>query len=495
METLRRCIGMPKQLPTAAFPEDDIYPLHLQDYNFRRLLMVSTMRFDDVLDVEKLHTSLSRLLEIGDWRKLGGRLRNDGGGTLEIHVPLQFSEKRPAINFSHDVMGTCIGNHPLAKQLPIPTENASAQPNPYDLISLGVRAEVPKTVEDMLDRDLPQISLHVTSFQDATLVGISWPHCVMDSLGYKEFLHAWSLVLNGRESEVPRLLGARHDVLLDAETEFRQASNEPFLLESKRLKGINLALFLLRYLWMLFWNPVPEVKTIFLPKTALARLYSQVLEEILAETGIAEEKPSVSEESALFAWLSRFATSNSKTKPLTILNFYNARLKLQSLANQGGVYVQNMACYSFTFLSSRAVRSGMGAFIQEHERHVKEQTTEEQCLSFLRAYRKDTESGKPFKPFFGEPNAQILGFNNLSAANLIHTVDFSEAVLKHGNVADFDIPAGRMTCYYYHIINNRLGCGPDCIYMLGKDYGENLWIIAALPSKIWGKIEAALRII
>jgi hypothetical protein len=33
------------------------------------------MRFNDVLDAEKLADALSRLLEIGDCNKLGGRLR------------------------------------------------------------------------------------------------------------------------------------------------------------------------------------------------------------------------------------------------------------------------------------------------------------------------------------------------------------------------------------------------------------------------------------
>ncbi|CZR65591.1 uncharacterized protein PAC_15491 [Phialocephala subalpina] len=497
MDMLRRFMGMPRQLPAPAFPEDDVYPLHLQDYNFRRLLMVSTMRFDDVLDAEKLHNALSQLLEIGDWRKLGGRLRSDGGGKMEIHVPRQFSEKRPAINFSHnDISETRIANHPLANQLPVPTKDTSVQPNPYDLINLGVRPDIPKTVEDMVNKDLPQISLHVTSFQDATLVGISWPHCVMDSLGYKAFLHGWSLVLGGRESEVPKLLGARHDVLLEAEMEGLQNARKSFLLEPRRLKGAKLVLFVLRYLWNLFWNPAPEVKTIFLPKIALARLYNQCLDEISAEIPDIDEKPSISEESALLAWLARFATSfKANTVPLTILNFFNARLKLQSLADQGGVYVQNMACYSFTFLSPKLARGGMEAFIQEHQRHIQEQTTEQQCLSFLRAYRRATETGKSFKPFFGEPDAQILGFNNLSAANLIHTVDFSAAVLKHGKIAESRTPAGTMTCYYYHIINNRLGCGPDCIYMLGKDYGENLWLIAALPARVWEKIEEALEML
>jgi hypothetical protein len=41
----------------------------------RGIVVTWTLRFNDALDADKLHTSLSRLLEIGDWRKLGGRLR------------------------------------------------------------------------------------------------------------------------------------------------------------------------------------------------------------------------------------------------------------------------------------------------------------------------------------------------------------------------------------------------------------------------------------
>ncbi|KAM4058419.1 hypothetical protein HRG_014703 [Hirsutella rhossiliensis] len=85
MDTLRRLIGMPRRLPPPAFPEDDVYPVHLQDENFRHIVMVSTMRFNDVLDPEKLHYALSQLLNIGDWRKLGGRLRLKEDGKLDIH--------------------------------------------------------------------------------------------------------------------------------------------------------------------------------------------------------------------------------------------------------------------------------------------------------------------------------------------------------------------------------------------------------------------------
>jgi hypothetical protein len=54
------------------FP-DDVYPLHTYDYNANYVDWV--MRFNDVLDADMLKKSLSRLLEIGDWRKLSGRFR------------------------------------------------------------------------------------------------------------------------------------------------------------------------------------------------------------------------------------------------------------------------------------------------------------------------------------------------------------------------------------------------------------------------------------
>lgn len=111
--------------PPARVPTDEVLPLHEFDGRpqVRNIVMGWTMRFDDVLDADKLHNSLARLLEIGSWRKLGGRLRervgepgqelireeqqltrmkSQGDGNLEIHVPAEFTPKRPAVRFSHD---------------------------------------------------------------------------------------------------------------------------------------------------------------------------------------------------------------------------------------------------------------------------------------------------------------------------------------------------------------------------------------------------------
>jgi hypothetical protein len=65
-----------RRLPGANLVPEDIYPLYPLDSDKTNRCFVSwLMRFNDVLDPEQLNNALVRLLEIGDWKKLGGRLR------------------------------------------------------------------------------------------------------------------------------------------------------------------------------------------------------------------------------------------------------------------------------------------------------------------------------------------------------------------------------------------------------------------------------------
>lgn len=78
MIALRRFFTGSESVPQLQPKNDDIvYPVHTLDdtKTLRNIVVAWTLRFDDVLDADKLHLSLARLLEIGDWRKLGGRLR------------------------------------------------------------------------------------------------------------------------------------------------------------------------------------------------------------------------------------------------------------------------------------------------------------------------------------------------------------------------------------------------------------------------------------
>ena len=67
----------PKPEIPAAVPTDTVIPGHYFDDNSinRSVLLYITLRFDDALDPERLRHGLERLMEIGDWRKLGARVR------------------------------------------------------------------------------------------------------------------------------------------------------------------------------------------------------------------------------------------------------------------------------------------------------------------------------------------------------------------------------------------------------------------------------------
>lgn len=54
-----------------------VIPLHSKDDTWmnRGIALEFTLHFDDVLDPEHLRRSLERLMEIGEWKKLGARLR------------------------------------------------------------------------------------------------------------------------------------------------------------------------------------------------------------------------------------------------------------------------------------------------------------------------------------------------------------------------------------------------------------------------------------
>jgi hypothetical protein len=70
---------MASEEPSQTATNDTIIPFHFWDdvpYT-RGICLNVTLRFEEVLDTKQLHDSLERLFEIGNWRKLGARLRQN----------------------------------------------------------------------------------------------------------------------------------------------------------------------------------------------------------------------------------------------------------------------------------------------------------------------------------------------------------------------------------------------------------------------------------
>lgn len=78
MQAFRRLLSLfkAKEVPSIS-DADEIYPLFfLDNLSTGRVIVLSeALRFDAVLDPIKLRDALTRLIQQGDWKKLGGRLR------------------------------------------------------------------------------------------------------------------------------------------------------------------------------------------------------------------------------------------------------------------------------------------------------------------------------------------------------------------------------------------------------------------------------------
>lgn len=76
MSFFTRMFGRTPQAPPRV-PTDEVLPMHLFDdvSYLRGHNLIWTFKFHDILDADKLGSSLSELFETEGWRKLGGRLR------------------------------------------------------------------------------------------------------------------------------------------------------------------------------------------------------------------------------------------------------------------------------------------------------------------------------------------------------------------------------------------------------------------------------------
>lgn len=125
--------------------------------------------------------------------------------------PYPFSDERPAFRYSHlDFSSDLINDHELASRLPKVSAIPSIQPGPQLFLPLLEGPNGPKVLADYLYTDEPILSLHITSFQDATLVALKWPH-TMDVKALSGIVTGWMACLNNQDP--PHFIGYRENPL------------------------------------------------------------------------------------------------------------------------------------------------------------------------------------------------------------------------------------------------------------------------------------------
>ncbi|KXH36172.1 ankyrin-2 ankyrin [Colletotrichum simmondsii] len=478
----------PKAPATVA--TDTIIPMNPNDDTAlnRGIVMGFMMRFDNVLDPERLHSSLTKLLGREGWRKLGARLRlNQSQKKLEYHVPELYNSERPAIAYSHQRHDCSIKHDPLASRLPKATSRPAVIGTPPEKFQdLMRRSDGPKSMQDYIYRDEPQLSLHIVSFDDATLVSLTWLHTLWDGIGRQELLTAWTAILEGRDDDVKTFHGFDTDPL----TELGTNPTEPFVLADQRLSVWGLARIVLGYVWDILRHPFEESRIACIPAAYIETLKKKVNQE-LSEQSAGPEKLFASEGDIVTALIGRLWSQHlpaNTNKPIVLGNVINIRPALaQDILPEKTAFISNATSLILTTITAEDLWTKPLSYTAAAVRQsIQEQGTREQIEA-----RKALEK-KHSAAFFGDKKMHQILLSNWGKAKFFET-DFSSAVVEPhlASVAQphkLGSPSLILNANYVSGFPLRFA-GP----IIGKDLDGNIWWGGTLRTGLWDRIAQTLE--
>lgn len=398
-------------------------------------------------------------------------------------MPESYTEERPGFRYSHIQHQNSINEDPLASRLPKATDRPSFHPDAVEFNSLARTPDTPLVFEDFIVKNAPQLSIHIVSFEDATLVTLTWAHSFCDAMGMSALLHAWTLVLNGKENEVPPLHGFDFDPLAKLGSE----PSEKSVLANLQLKGLNMAIFGLKYVFELMWYRQEEGRTVCIP----ASFFSSIKEEALQELKKDEPEHSfLSDGDVLSAWISRSVLQNMPWawhRTIVIMNAFSLRGVLsKSLLPSGTSYISNGAAGIYAVLPCDEILSKPTSFTASAVRSaITEQGTESQMDSFIGMLKQGP-------PVFGDSSTIMIVITNWTKGKFYET-DFSSAVIKEGiPVSERANAIGRPSYAHCHGHSPKYP-SRNAFPIFGKDAAGNYWMSGRLRAGVWDKIEESLK--
>ena len=404
-------------------------------------------------------------------------------------MPQPFTPDRPAITYTHQEFQVSINEHPLAKLLPKPTAGAAIH-EVHDFRPFVAREDHPTTLEEYLLQDISILSLHIVSFNDATLVALGFHHSLMDVMGQKAVIEAWSQVLAGRESEVPPVLGAREDVLDTVLAESEKTPKEEFILKDTVLRGWRWALILINFLWDNYRYGATETHTIFLPRHTMEQLQSEAQQDIArsqrSDGEYDEKAPYISDNDIIAAWASRLILGSlPQGRSLVMWHISNARFRLPAIKRAAGVYIQNMILGAFFVVSPDLATRSLGRVALANRRALAPQLTEPQTLALLRYMRPGFETSNII---CANTNSIPVMFTNWTRAEIYHASNFGPAVIRAGETGPSRKNAPGTIVFHCGQPLRKGGAGISMIGVGGKDYDGNYWMDLTVYSRVWGKV-------
>lgn len=332
---------------------------------------------------------------------------------------------------------------------------------------------------EYLNQDIPQLGLHIVSFNDKTLVTLYWPHTLMDAMAKKALLNAWMLILQGRDEEVVPPHGDDGDPLAD----LGKNPTEPHCLNSQRLSIFGLGQYGIRNIGDFFRTK--ENRMVCIPGSFIATLRRKAIRE-LATAGV--EQPFLTEGDVLCALWTRVAISHlpQDSQRLVVLNnAYSLRAPLETdLLSKGVPYLSNAIGFIHVLLQSQVIFTKPLSYVAYAIRNaIRQLGTRAQVEAFASMWR---ESIAKLPPFFGSSGMHMVTYSNWTKAKL-YELDFSAAIVKPGE-------RNKKPGFPTYIQNNQFGLVlPNAFPIIGKDNEGNFWLSGYMNKGQWEKIGELLE--
>jgi hypothetical protein len=498
----------PKRIPT-----DTIIPLHSRDDNFqnRNVSIDFTMRFDSVIDAQKLADALWKLLERPGWRKLGARLRLNVDGKLEYHVPATYSKERPPINFTQVRHHMRISEHEIGARLPVAKDTQELQV--FDVIDPLHELMKPKDstalLADWIYTDKAQLGLHIVNFDDTTLVTLTWLHTLLDAMGRQALLRAWQAVLEGRDDDVPEFWGYDFDPLEKLgvpQADEDNPSNEHIGAKKQETESKN----------PISTPPSPyNGRIICIPPAYLERLRAEALGDLSSldssqvtynTSNPSSPTPFLSDGDILCAWLTRLIiTSNtsllsSPQRPLVLINVLGMRDVLstasggyETLIPKGKAYIGNCVTGIVSPMAvGQVVDMPLGHVAARLRKDVVQQSSREAVEAGQRAQKQSQQSQQSQDVTTDVTSPSLVVISNWTKAKLFET-DFSAAIVEREGMDGLVKGRGKPAYINVYGTDTRGMLGSGIGNCVGRDGEGNYWVGVIVPNECAEEFEKAVN--
>ncbi|EHK20457.1 uncharacterized protein TRIVIDRAFT_223781 [Trichoderma virens Gv29-8] len=442
-------------------PVDLVVPVGFFDDTiiFRTFVLYTLFVFDDVLEPQKLRTSLEHVVSRPGWNKLGARLRRNDRGEIEHHIPTIFSQDHLAVGFDHvSLDALAVEDHPGASCIPHPPLNdrPAIVGDPDNLSALIYSNGVPRTLDDYIYTDRPQLGLRVVSFKNSTIVVLHWIHLTFDATAKGTLLNAWMLMLQGRENEIPEPLSP-HEYILE---HCGKNPTEPHVLAEHHMSKFGLV-------WWLLQN---SYNLMFKKQEHRVR---EMRDPILEQGDI------------LVDWVSRLAIANppeDSEKPFAVQQAYEWRPILKDLIPEKRPFLSNCVGFLVTLMPAKDVlQKPLSHLAAQIRRSIKEQGSREQVEAYTSLIRLDPANRAP--PFFGSSSMQLLMFSNWQKANMYGT-DLSAAAVTPRRTP--------LRPSYVQSVQGPYNFS-DGIIIVEKDAEGNYWLSGNRAKGLWGMMRKKME--